>query len=531
MPSGLVIHIVSGDDRHTEMLSTERIRIGVAEDCDLRLRSSALPPEIETEVILELGRGANNYRVRGFDNRLGLTHNEQPIELNARIKDGDEIRIDGSELELQFFPIRALPAVVNQREALASTFADPQALEPGEQPRRDDAKVFIRELTRELIREINPSTKIITLLILGVLVGGVLYLGFSIFREMRTLRRTSDSQQQEAAKIRAALEEANRRIEDERRRSAELQNQMALSTKVFSEFGRGVGVVAGTYIFVESSTGRPLRYPTSQMNEGEVLQDGESPPQLTPEGDGSVAEFEFAGTGFYVGNGYLVSNRHVVQPWQKDLSAQSLSASVNGKPKLKNLTIYFPGMEKPLPIKVKQTSSSQDLAVCVFDNVEAPPNLPALPFDDSDGAITVGKEVVGMGYQNGPERLLATLPENEVASIQARFGRSLISLLTYLATVNRIAPQTTKGIITDLNAERIVHNAATFEGGSGAPLFGDTGRVIGVNFAVYPENNASNMAIPAKPVLTLLSRAGWTPPAQEQGSAAPAAAQPAAPAH
>jgi S1-C subfamily serine protease len=531
MPSGLVIHIVSGDDRHTEVLSTERIRIGVGEDCDLRLRASALPPELDADVVLELGRGANNYRVKGFDTRLGLTQNGQPIELNARIKDGDEIRLDGSELELQFFPIRALPAVVNQREALASTFADPDALEPADRPKRDDAKVFLRELTSELIREINPSTKIITLLILGVLVGGVLYLGFSIYREMRTLRRTSDSQQAEAGKIRAALEEANRRIEIERQRSADLQKLQNLSVKVFSEFGRGVGVVSGTYIFVESATGRPLRYPTTQMSDGAVIQDGESPPQLTPDGDGSIAEFEFAGTGFYVGNGFVITNRHVVQPWQKDLSAQSLSASVNGKPKLKNLVIYFPGMEKPLPITVKQTSSAQDLAACVFDNPEGPINLPTLPFDDSEGAVTVGKEVVGMGYPNGPERLLATLPEEEAAGIQARYGRSLVSLLAYLASVNKVTPQTTKGIITDLNPARIVHSAATFEGGSGAPLFGDSGRVIGVNFAVYPENTASNMAIPAKAVLTLLGRAGWTPPVQEPASAAPAATQPGTPTH
>lgn len=531
MPSGLVIHIVSGDDRHTEMLSTERIRVGTAEDCEVRLRSSALPPDLDTEVILELGRGSNNYRIRGFDSRLGLTHNGEPIELNARVKDGDEIRIDGSDLELQFFPLRALPAVVNAGEPLVPTFGNAESLETADRPRRDDAKVFIRELTRELIREINPSTKIITLLILGVLVGGVLYLGFSIYREMRTLRRTSDSQQAEAAKIRAALDEAARQLKDERDKADKLRSQLNLSVKVFSEFGRGVGVVSGTYIFVESTTGRPLRYPTSQMNEGTVVEDGESPPQLTPEGDGTIAEFEFAGTGFYVGNGFLITNRHVVQPWQKDLNAQSLSASVNGKPKLKSLVIYFPGLDKPLPIKVKQTASGQDLAACVFDNVEAPPDLPALPFDDSTAAVVVGKEVVVMGYPNGPERLLASLPEEEASSIQARYGRSLVSLLAYLSSVGKVTPQTTKGIITDLNPERVVHSAPTFEGGSGAPLFGDIGRVIAVNFAIYPENTASNMAIPAKAVLTLLARAGWTAPVQEPAGTTPAPAAPGPPAH
>ena len=43
MATGLVIHISSGADRHTEILTDERVRIGNSEGSDLRLRSSALP--------------------------------------------------------------------------------------------------------------------------------------------------------------------------------------------------------------------------------------------------------------------------------------------------------------------------------------------------------------------------------------------------------------------------------------------------------------------------------------------------------
>jgi len=43
MATGLVIHISSGDDKHTEVLTDERIRIGSRDDCDLRLRMSDLP--------------------------------------------------------------------------------------------------------------------------------------------------------------------------------------------------------------------------------------------------------------------------------------------------------------------------------------------------------------------------------------------------------------------------------------------------------------------------------------------------------
>ena len=93
--------------------------------------------------------------------------------------------------------------------------------------------------------------------------------------------------------------------------------------------------------------------------------------------------------------------------------------------------------------------------------------------------------------------------------IQARCGASLETLLGCLAEKNRIQPLTTQGNITDFADRRIVYDARTAEGGSGAPLFGQSGRVIGINFAVFTENSASNFAVPSKYAMTLLQRAGW----------------------
>ena len=98
--------------------------------------------------------------------------------------------------------------------------------------------------------------------------------------------------------------------------------------------------------------------------------------------------------------------------------------------------------------------------------------------------------------------------------IRARCGSSLGSLLDCLSEKNRIQPLTTQGNITDLDAagHRVVYDARTAEGGSGAPLFGQSGRVIGVNYAIFTENTASNLAVPISYGLTLLQRAGWKSP-------------------
>ncbi len=48
--------------------------------------------------------------------------------------------------------------------------------------------------------------------------------------------------------------------------------------------------------------------------------------------------------------------------------------------------------------------------------------------------------------------------------------------------------------------------------------------MIGVNFAVFTENQASNFAVPIRYGLALLERAGWTVPAEKDGKDAEAAA-------
>ena len=119
-----------------------------------------------------------------------------------------------------------------------------------------------------------------------------------------------------------------------------------------------------------------------------------------------------------------------------------------------------------------------------------------------------------MGYPSGPDRLLALLDDAESRGIQQRYGTPMAQL-AYLAETKRIQPLTTQGNITDLDVRRIVYDARTAEGGSGAPLFGPSGRVIGVNFAVFTENQASNFAVPIRFGLSLLERTGWEAPPKE----------------
>ncbi|HEY0728297.1 MAG TPA: trypsin-like peptidase domain-containing protein [Pyrinomonadaceae bacterium] len=519
MATGLVIHISSGEDRHTEILTDDDIRIGTTDAANLRLRASSLPREAANAVLLELTRSNGNYCVTDFDERTAVTLTGAPVQAGAEIRDGDEVRFDQSELILHFYPVRALPAVVPgaaaARETHVAPFIEAAAIESAATARRDDAKVFLREFTRELVREINPSTKLITLAIALALVGGVLYLGFAMYKELQRSRRLIDDQRAQLGQMRDQVLKTNSQISDLGRSTKELQDSLSLAVKLRSEYGRGVCLIAGSFYFVETGTGRPLRYAESQLNDsGSAVQSGNAFESLTPEGNAAIAEYEFVGSGFYVGQGFVITNRHIAQPWIADDRAQSISGGLKAQPRLKKLIAYFPDYTQAIPLKFKNASQRDDLAVCELDLPQIPETLPILPLETDADAVAVGKTVVMMGYPSGPDRLLALLDDAESRGIQQRYGTPMAQL-AYLAETKRIQPLTTQGSITDLDVRRIVYDARTAEGGSGAPLFGPSGRVIGVNFAVFTENQASNFAVPSRFAVSLLERTGWTGPPKD----------------
>ena len=237
---------------------------------------------------------------------------------------------------------------------------------------------------------------------------------------------------------------------------------------------------------------------------------------MTTEGNGSAVEYDFIGTGFHVGGGYIVTNRHVIQPWAEDDLVKQMMKDSNGRARLKRLVVYFPNVAQPFPLKMRQVGSRIDLAVGSVDAALLPAGTPVLPLEDNSDAAAIGKTVVTMGYPSGPDRLLAMVDDDEAKAINARFGNSRQALISYLAQNKKIVPLTTQGAITDLDSRRIVHDAKTAEGGSGAPLFGQTGKVIGINFGVFTENTAANMALPVKFAIDLLKLAGWKSPEQIQ---------------
>ena len=516
MASGLVVHVEVGKERHTEVLMHDRIRIGSGADCHLRFHPEIVPRA--NGFLLELARSNGVYRIADFDRALQLTHNDAPLAPGQLIADGDQVRLSETDFVLQFFPVASPPALVTNRRSdiQVAPFIENAAIESAATARRDDAKVFLREFTRELVREINLSTKIIALLLVVALIGGILYLGFAGYKELQQSRRRIEEQNAQIGRLNQKVGESQNQFEEVNRSNKDIINSLSLAPKLRGEYGNGVCLISGLYIFVENKTGRPLRYPERQASgaetDGTTTLEGETTDSLTPDGNGAIAEFPYVGTGFHVGGGYVVTNRHVgAEPWVADERSMVLSSTVSGKPRLTKLLAYFPGHTQPVALKLKQTSGRDDLAVCFFDNAAAAASIPALPLDDNSDAEGIGKAVVMMGYPSGPDRILVSLPDEEASGIKQRYGSSLDVLVGHLASRKLIKPFTTQGHITDFQTRRIIYDARTAEGGSGAPLFGQSGRVIGVNFGIFEGLPDANFAVPVRFVVPLLERAGWKP--------------------
>ena len=528
MAVGIIIHISVGTEKRTEFFTEERIRIGADDTSDLQINTDEVG---SAGVWFELENSDAVYRVIEFDPEIGLKINDKPIRRFVAVTDGDVITIGESSVSFSFFSLASKSALIttNREAPMIAQFIEEAALESATSAKRDDAKTFLREFTRELLREVSWSSKLMILVLSVGFITGVLYLGFAVNRELRESREQSQQQSNIIRKLEEKLGEASDQIGELDKTNKDLIKTVSLAPNLRVEYGGGVCLIVGVYDLVDKKTGRQLRYSDPQAftaNPYEPAPSEDSPSRpataaatLTTEGNGSPVEYDFIGTGFHVGNGYIVTNRHVLQPWEEDDLVKQMMRDSDGRARVKRLVVYFPNLPQPFPLRIRTLGTKEDLAVATVDTSTLPSTVPTLPLDPDSDAATVGKTVVTMGYPSGPDRLLAMVDDDEAKSINTRFGNSRQNLINFLAQSLKIVPLTTQGAITDLDARRIVHDAKTAEGGSGAPLFGQTGKVIGINFGVFTENTAANMAVPARFATDLLRRAGWRPPDEANADA------------
>lgn len=254
--------------------------------------------------------------------------------------------------------------------------------------------------------------------------------------------------------------------------------------KVLDVYSQGVCLLHGSY--------------TYQVKKNDVLE-----PVVGP--DGKALEMEYVGSGFLVTeDGIVVTNRHIAEPWWSDPTAEALMQR-GLVPTFVHLAAVFPG-KPPIEIDIATILLSRedvDIAVLRVD-VEG---APALPLFDGDVRALRGGRVILLGYPTGLNAILARSEPALVEEVIAGVSDTM-SLITELAARGAIVPVITQGALNEVRERRLVYDAETTSGGSGGPVFGPGGTVIGVNFAVTHDFDGTNFGIPIEFAQRLLNEVG-----------------------
>jgi DNA-binding response OmpR family regulator len=272
-----------------------------------------------------------------------------------------------------------------------------------------------------------------------------------------------------------------------------LETEGRVAQTIIQSYEPSVCLIHVVLAFRDHSTGSRLRY-AELTSSGEPTTDEHKNPLLSLTGDGPEVRLDVFGTGFLVSvSGQILTNHHVAEPWWenddlKELLDQGL------EPVIAEMTAYFPGVPRGIPIKTEKISSAADVAV-VQGNVSEL-GIKQIALAEGRGSAVSGDSVVLLGYPTALDAILARAGAETLNSIATASKGDPKQVMEELARRKLIRPVVTQGHIGDVLRDKIVYDAQTTSGGSGGPLFNNEGKVIGINFAMVREFGGSNFAIP-----------------------------------
>jgi len=161
----------------------------------------------------------------------------------------------------------------------------------------------------------------------------------------------------------------------------------------------------------------------------------------------------------------LITNRHVVLPWEYDEAAKMVMAQ-GLMPVMRRLQGYLPGIPEAFEVRLVVASDVADLAVLECGAITG--TVDTLPL--SDRPPDSGDEVIVLGYPTGIRALLARADEAFMLELSRNQDLDFWAVAALLARKGHIAPLASRGIVAQVVPTAIVYDAETTRGGSGGPV-------------------------------------------------------------
>jgi DNA-binding response OmpR family regulator len=297
------------------------------------------------------------------------------------------------------------------------------------------------------------------------------------------------------AELQKQLEETNSRL-------LRVQNDADAAEGVIRTYAPSICLLHVSVAFRDKNSERLLRY-GGITPEGEPLKDSDGNVVYSLDGRAPEVRQDYFGTGFIVGDGKILTNHHVAQPWWKN---DEMDAAVKQglEPVIAEMSGYFPDSANAIPMEVLRISADADLALLHGDLSTL--KRTTLKLDGRKEAAISGQSLISLGYATGLSAILARAGDDTVDQILKVSGGDPKLVMSELAKRKLIRPLVTQGHIGDVLADKIVYDAQTTSGGSGGPLMNRDGRVIGVTFAVVRGFGGSNFGVPIRYADSLLKQ-------------------------
>ncbi len=241
-------------------------------------------------------------------------------------------------------------------------------------------------------------------------------------------QKISGAEPGDVSALRKQLEETTTRL-----KRVETESQSAEG--VIRAYAPSVCLIHVSVSFVDRVTGRPLRY--GGINpDGEPLHDSDGNPVYTLEGRAPEVRADFFGTGFIVGEGRILTNHHVAQPWWKNDELAAVS-SQGLNPTIADLTAYFPDTAAGIPVSVSEISEEADLAV-LKGNLSGL-KRPVLKLDARREAAVSGQPLLSLGYATGISAILARAGEDSGPYRRCSSGQNCLRCANHFRGFRRTA--------------------------------------------------------------------------------------------